>query len=352
MKEDMRALGAGETQLAWLEQMHAHTTVGGKMNRGLAAVETLAALRPGSGADASALALGWAVEWLQASFLIADDIMDRSATRRGRPCWYRLAGAVAINDAFVLQSMAQRLLRKHFAPGVYSRIADLFGEVRLQTELGQLLDLLTAPTMNGPGDSTGLSALSGAHNTDTAQNSAAHALLRAQSAEEVVRRFTPETYAQIVRMKTAHYSFRLPVVAAAIASGVAVKESTLKEAEDVLLELGDFFQIQDDFLDCYGDARVTGKVGTDIAEGKCTWLATQALSLMDGDRKAEFAALYLSGDAAGVKRVYDDLGLPERFAGLERGVCDSITLRIASLEDSALSGVLSSFASRIFGRAR
>ena len=34
-------------------------------------------------------ALGWCIEWLQAYFLVADDMMDNSVTRRGQPCWYR-----------------------------------------------------------------------------------------------------------------------------------------------------------------------------------------------------------------------------------------------------------------------
>lgn len=43
---------------------------------------------------------------------------------------------------------------------------------------------------------------------------------------------------------------------------------------------------KDDFLDCYGDPSVIGKVGTDIEENKCSWLVVQALSRITPEQRA------------------------------------------------------------------
>jgi farnesyl diphosphate synthase len=86
----------------------------------------------------------------------------------------------------------------------------------------------------------------------------------------------------IVVYKTAFYSFYLPVALAMrmvrnlrdliytqpllmmnFKAGVT-DEAAYKEALDILLPLGEYFQVQDDYLDCYGDEKVIGKIGTDI----------------------------------------------------------------------------------------
>jgi len=84
--------------------------------------------------------------------------MDSSVTRRGQPCWYKQpnVGTIAINDTFILESMMYKVIKQHFkSASYYGDILELFREVTYQTglfidthlmkELGQLMDLITAP---------------------------------------------------------------------------------------------------------------------------------------------------------------------------------------------------------------
>jgi geranylgeranyl pyrophosphate synthase len=51
---------------------------------------------------------------------------------------------------------------------------------------------------------------------------------------------------------------------------------------------------KDDYLDCYGDPAVTGKIGTDIEDNKCGWLVIQALNRADESQRQllEVSILY------------------------------------------------------------
>eukprot|EP00163_Fabomonas_tropica_P022962 TRINITY_DN4022_c0_g1_i2.p1 TRINITY_DN4022_c0_g1~~TRINITY_DN4022_c0_g1_i2.p1 ORF type:complete len:206 (+),score=45.17 TRINITY_DN4022_c0_g1_i2:62-619(+) len=111
--------------LEWIDRMMRYTVPGGKMNRGRTVLATLQAIKGKdniSEAEAKrANILGWCVEWLQAFFLVADDIMDGSVTRRGQPCWYKNedVGLIAINDSLFLEGLLYTILKKHFRSDEY-----------------------------------------------------------------------------------------------------------------------------------------------------------------------------------------------------------------------------------------
>ncbi len=64
-----------------------------------------------------------------------------------QPCWYRVpkVGQIAINDSFMLEA-AIYYLKKHFrGQSYYVDILEFFLETTFQTEMGQLIGLITAP---------------------------------------------------------------------------------------------------------------------------------------------------------------------------------------------------------------
>lgn len=44
-------------------------------------------------------------------------------------------------------------------------------------------------------------------------------------------------------------------------------------------------------MDCYGDPAVTGKIGTDIQDNKCSWLVVTALEIMTPEQRAELEVI-------------------------------------------------------------
>jgi farnesyl diphosphate synthase len=280
--------------LDWITDMMDYNVPGGKLNRGttvLSVQSTLAAKSSGplSARDiCRAAVLGWTIEFLQAFFLVADDVMDDSQTRRGQPCWYKQPHVkmIAINDSFLLESFVFTILRKHFGQeSYYLSLVELFLTVIQKTEVGQLLDLTSQP-MDQPAD---------------------------------LSRFTLERYRQIVKYKTAYYTFYLPIAMGMITSGVTSAEAFLT-AERICCAMGEYFQIQDDYLDCYGKPEVIGKVGTDIQDNKCSWLVVQALNRATPEQRQILVDNYGCWDDVKVQRVkdlYADLKLEEVFRKYE-----------------------------------
>ena len=52
------------------------------------------------------------------------------------------------------------------------------------------------------------------------------------------------------------------------------------EAESIMMKMGRYFQIQDDYLDCFGTPEQIGKIGRDIEENKCGWLVSARFSTL------------------------------------------------------------------------
>lgn len=307
-----------------LQEVMNYNVPGGKCNRGLMVVGSLCHLVGGreltEEEKKKALILGWCVEWLQAFFLVADDIMDQSKLRRGKTCWYLKEGIglVAINDSFCLEGTIYKILRQHFRrEPYYTDILDLFHEVTYQTELGQTLDLLTSPN-----DKIDFSS------------------------------FTMERYKAIVKYKTAFYSFYLPVALAMYMAGIADEQSHAA-AKTILLEMGEFFQIQDDFLDCYGDPAVTGKVGTDIEENKCSWLVVQALARVTPQQRETLQANYARNNPECVQKVkalYRELDLEQVYRDYEEESYQRLMGLIEREAGTLPTAMFMEFANRIYKR--
>jgi len=91
-------------------------------------------------------------------------------------------------------------------------------------------------------------------------------------------------------------------------------------ARSILLEMGHYFQAQDDYLDAFGDPEITGKVGTDIEDNTCTWLVVEALKLAtEGDRRViqDNYGKKNKVNSDKVKDLYEKMGIPKKFEQFE-----------------------------------
>lgn len=281
----------------WLREAIRYNLPHGKRNRGLAVVMThrLLSQHYDKKPDLKkARIVGWCIELLQTHFLILDDIMDESLTRRKQKCWHlkQNVGKIAINDSFYMQQTIPFMLQEYFKQSpYYNDLMSLINETMLKTTIGQCLDLTCSAK---PGQLPDLN------------------------------NFTLDTYLTIVDYKTAFYSFSAPVRLGMLLSGLDNCQ-VHKKADVILRRMGQFFQVQDDYLDCFGDPSHMGKIGRDIEEGKCCWPIITALSIANPEQRAILEQNYARKDSANadaVKEVYRELNLKSLYNEYER---ESIT---------------------------
>ncbi|MFF0293628.1 polyprenyl synthetase family protein [Kitasatospora sp. NPDC004615] len=199
-----------------------------------------------------------ALELLQASALVHDDLMDRSDTRRGLPSvhrrfegmhrangWrgdreqYGASAAVLLGDLLLI--WCDELFQRSGLPApAVSAAKPAFDLMRTEVMLGQYLDVLEPVA----GDSTDADALD-----------------RART---------------VLHYKSAKYTIERPLQVGALLAGAG--PDLVEALGNFGLPLGEAFQLRDDLLGVFGDPAVTGKpAGDDLREGKRTLLVAHAM---------------------------------------------------------------------------
>jgi geranylgeranyl diphosphate synthase type II len=197
-----------------------------------------------------ALPAAYAIEMFHNFTLVHDDIMDDAPLRRGKETvhekWDINAGILS-GDAMLI--LAYQYFENY--PAVtFQKLAKLFSKTALEVCDGQQLDV-DFETRND---------------------------------------VTIDEYINMISLKTS------VLIGAALKMGAIVAEAEEVEAQriyDFGLNLGIAFQLQDDYLDTYGDPKTFGKqVGGDIIENKKTYLYLKALELADENDTADLLKYY------------------------------------------------------------
>ena len=203
--------------------------------------------------DAAVLSAVAALEFVHASALVHDDVMDGAQTRRGRPAThigfasrhavhdldgdgdtFGLGAAILVGDLALVWS--DELLRcSGLSPEALTRARAVWDTMRTEVTAGQYLDLLRAAG-GRPG---------------------------------------PDGALTVARYKSAGYTVQRPLQLGAAIAGAGPEVTEAYTA--IGLPLGEAFQLRDDVLGVFGDPAVTGKsADDDLREGKQTLLIALA----------------------------------------------------------------------------
>ncbi|VDK70899.1 unnamed protein product [Litomosoides sigmodontis] len=224
-----------------VDKLFDHSVCGGKFNRSMMLIRAYKAL--GGEQDEKRLGMvtniAACLELLQTFFLIEDDVMDEGISRRGKPCWHRLEGIGinGINDGLLLDCMVSYILSSSQVPVA---VRDAIDEARRVTVVGQILD------------------------SDT----------------KIIEDCTWQRHWTIAQHKTSHYTYFTPLQVAALLTSQPLIIEPLKW---IAYQLGYLFQSLDDYMDCFGDKSIMGKVGNDLREAKCTWVTCKAAEKLSNE---------------------------------------------------------------------
>lgn len=126
---------------------------------------------------------------------------------------------------------------------------------------------------------------------------------------------TEGEYIEMIRLKTS------VLLACATKMGAILAGASSKDADNLYLfgeKIGLAFQLQDDFLDVYGDTKVFGKaIGGDILSNKKTYMLINALALANDKQRAilnkwlDMANPDPQEKIAAVTEIYNEIGINE-----------------------------------------
>ena len=137
-------------------------------------------------------------------------------------------------------------------------------------------------------------------------------------------------------------------------SGIS-DDAAFATAQEILIPMGEYFQIQDDYLDCYADPEVLGKIGTDILDNKCSWVVNTALQHASTAQRKVLDENYGRKDAqkeAKCKEIFLELDIAGKYALYESGFYKKINERIDRVSDEKSRAVYRSFLAKIYKRAK
>jgi len=197
-----------------------------------------------------ALPAATAVEVFHNFSLVHDDIMDDAPLRRGKVTVHEkwnLNTGILSGDAMLI--LAYQYF-ENYEPIIFKELAKLFSKTALEVCEGQQYDV----DFETRGD------------------------------------VTIAEYLKMIEYKTA------VLVGAALKMGAIIAQTSKENADliyDFGLNLGIAFQLQDDYLDCFGNPETFGKqVGGDIIENKKTYLYLKAMEFAKAEEREQLLHLY------------------------------------------------------------